>query len=370
MCTPGTWELVRDTDLPSGHRPASSKWVYKIKENKDGTIDKFKARFTVRGFTQRQGIDYERAFSATLRSSSFRTLCALAAQNGLQMWHVDAVSAFTQADMDVDLFVQPARGYEQIDPATGRPLLLKLKRALYGTKQASRLWQESGNLPEAKQLGCSAALPNKPRRRKAMKTTTKTATHKEDHEEVTAAHSTDEYVGTSIEVYWSKGGGGSWQEGEIIAQDGKDKVQVRYSDSTEEWHNLAKIKYKFCLSQTHANQSIIWECTGCGCLNKTGSAPTARSSCTKCKREFGLLGVLLGGKRRRTEITPMERKIQSKRTRQEGPAHDLCSPALVQMHGTTDQRGEIPTDTETMFAASNGCRPRQRWNLWHVWGRF
>jgi len=143
MCTPGTWELVRDTDLPSGHRPASSKWVYKIKENKDGTIDKFKARFTVRGFTQRQGIDYERAFSATLRSSSFRTLCALAAQNGLQMWHVDAVSAFTQADMDVDLFVQPARGYEQIDPATGRPLLLKLKRALYGTKQASRLWQES-----------------------------------------------------------------------------------------------------------------------------------------------------------------------------------------------------------------------------------
>ena len=178
------------------------------------------------------------------------------------------------------------------------------------------------------------------------KTTTKTTTHTEDHEEVAAAHSTDEYVGTSMAVYWSKGGGGSWQEGKIIAQDGKDEVQVRYNDSTESWHNLAKTKYKLCPSQTHANQSIIWECIGCRCLNKTGSAPTARSSCTKCKREFGLPGVLLGGKRRRTEITPMERKIQSKQTRQEG------SPALVQMHGTTDQRGEMPTDTESMFAAS------------------
>jgi len=117
-----------------------------------------------------------------------------------------------------------------------------------------------GDLPQAKQAGPSEGLPKKPRRRKASKkTTTKTRTHNEDHEEVTATHSTDEYVGTSIAVYWSKGGGGSWEHGKIIAQDGAE-VKVRYDDSTESWHKWSKIKYKFCPSQTHANPSIIWEC--------------------------------------------------------------------------------------------------------------
>ena len=212
-----------------------------------------------------------------------------------------------------------------------------------------------GDLPAAKQLveyrnrESSADSPNKPRRRKASK---KTITQNEDHEEVTAVHSTDECVGTSIAVYWPKGGGGSWQEGEIIAKDG-DQVQVRYTDSTEPWsHNLAEIKYKIVPSQTHANHSMIWECTGCGCHNKTGSAPTARSSCINCKREYGLLGVLLGEKRRRTAASYVEKKIESKPRRQEGSTDNVCSPA-VQMHSSTDQRVELPSDTESLFVASN-----------------
>ena len=208
-----------------------------------------------------------------------------------------------------------------------------------------------GGLQEAKQLvkgpKSSAGLHDKPRRRKASK---KTTTHNEDHEEVTAVHSTDEYVGTSIAVYWSKdGGGGSWQEGKIIARRG-DEVHIRYNNSTESWHNLEKIKYKICPSQADADQSITWQCTGCWCHNKTGSAPIAKSSCTKCKREYGLFGVLLGGKRRCTEISYVEREIESKPRRQEVPTGNLCSPPV--MHGTTDQRGDLPTDTESMFVAS------------------
>lgn len=51
-----TWELV---DLPRGRKPAiSSKWIFKKKLKPDGSIDKYKARLVVRGFTQREGIDY------------------------------------------------------------------------------------------------------------------------------------------------------------------------------------------------------------------------------------------------------------------------------------------------------------------------
>ena len=44
-----TWELVKEQDIPKGHNIAKSKWVYKIKLNKDGSIERFKARFVVCG---------------------------------------------------------------------------------------------------------------------------------------------------------------------------------------------------------------------------------------------------------------------------------------------------------------------------------
>ena len=155
-----------------------------------------------------------------------------------------------------------------------------------------------GDLPKAKQLVNGRKLPNKPRQSKASKETT----HKEEIDKVTL-HSADENIGTSIAVYWTKGSGGSWREGTILAKDG-DKVSVGYSDDrTELWHNLANIKYKIidrlqtAPSQTDANSSFKWKCIGCECLNESDSAPTARSTCKECKREYRFVGV---GKKRRS----------------------------------------------------------------------
>ena len=88
-------------------------------------------------------IDYDRTFSATMRASSFRTLLGVASALKLRLEHVYVTSAFTQADLDdVDIFINPPRGYET-KGAAGKPLLLQLLRALYGTKQASCLWQDT-----------------------------------------------------------------------------------------------------------------------------------------------------------------------------------------------------------------------------------
>ncbi|KAK8918644.1 hypothetical protein KSP39_PZI022152 [Platanthera zijinensis] len=59
-----TWELV---DPPAGHKPLGVKWVYKVKKNKDGDVEKHKARLVVKGYKQVQGVDYDEVYSPVAR---------------------------------------------------------------------------------------------------------------------------------------------------------------------------------------------------------------------------------------------------------------------------------------------------------------
>ena len=135
----GTWDLVSRSKVPKSHRITKSKWVYKIKLTSQGTIERFKSRFVACGYSQVKGVDYTHSFSATLRATSFRLLMALAAGEKMKIHHFDVTSAFTQADIDAEIYVEPPKGFEAKDD-NGDPMVLKLRKALYGTKQASRQW--------------------------------------------------------------------------------------------------------------------------------------------------------------------------------------------------------------------------------------
>jgi len=131
-----TWELVPRDKVPKTHRVTKSRWVYKVKLNRDGSIERFKSRFVVCGYSQVKGVDYTHSFSATMRATSFRLLLALAAGENLKLEHFDVTSAFTQAEIDSEIYVDPPQGYPEYNG-----FVLKLKKSLYGTKQASRMWQ-------------------------------------------------------------------------------------------------------------------------------------------------------------------------------------------------------------------------------------
>jgi hypothetical protein len=71
------WEVVLK---PKNKDVVSSKWIYKIKHAVDRSIEKHKARFVARGFSQKEGIDYEETFAPIARYTSIRTIIALAAK--------------------------------------------------------------------------------------------------------------------------------------------------------------------------------------------------------------------------------------------------------------------------------------------------
>ena len=81
-----TWELV---DLPPGSKPLQSKWIFKRKMKPDGSIEKYKAKLVIKGYRQREGLDYFDTYSPVTRISSIRMILAIAALRGLEVHQMD-----------------------------------------------------------------------------------------------------------------------------------------------------------------------------------------------------------------------------------------------------------------------------------------
>ena len=72
----GTFELVQ---LPPGRKAIGSRWVFRVKRNADGSIERYKGRLVAKGFSQRPGFDYNETFAPTPKWASIRAILALAA---------------------------------------------------------------------------------------------------------------------------------------------------------------------------------------------------------------------------------------------------------------------------------------------------
>ena len=131
-----TWEIV---DLPDGQKAIGSKWVYKTKHNADGTIERYKARVVAKGFHQRPGQDYFETFASTMRQATVRIVLALAAIEDMDLRSVDISYAFTNSDIDVEIYMEQPEGFKQ----GKKGQVCRLNKSLYGLKQSSRLWGET-----------------------------------------------------------------------------------------------------------------------------------------------------------------------------------------------------------------------------------
>src|SRR6266700_3587707 len=88
----GTFEIV---DLPVDQKAIGSGWVFRVKHNADGSIERLKARIVAKGYSQRPGLDYNESFAPTFRPATLRIIMAMAAVKDLELCSVDIMSAFT-----------------------------------------------------------------------------------------------------------------------------------------------------------------------------------------------------------------------------------------------------------------------------------
>eukprot|EP00253_Pinus_taeda_P036638 PITA_36638 len=97
------WDVV---PRPENKLVVSSRWLYKVKQAADGSVEKHKAIFVARGFSQVEGIDYDETFAPVARYSSIRLMLALSTQMGWKIHQMDVKPAFLNGKIEEEVYIE------------------------------------------------------------------------------------------------------------------------------------------------------------------------------------------------------------------------------------------------------------------------
>jgi len=129
-------DLVPLVSVPAGANVMHCHFVFAIKRKADGSTDKFKARLVADGSTQKHWVDFNRVFATVVKALTIRLVLAIAAARDYNLTSLDIRQAYLQATIDEDLYMRAPPGIN----SRGGELVCKLRRSLYGLKQAGREW--------------------------------------------------------------------------------------------------------------------------------------------------------------------------------------------------------------------------------------
>lgn len=129
------WKLV---EKPYNCSIIDSRWIYRVKYNSNGDVERYKSRLVARGFTQQYGIDYEETFSPVVKFTSIRAILGIAAAEKLKLKQFDVKTAFLYGDLCENIYMNQPKGFTD-----GTDKVCKLQKSLYGLKQSARCWNHT-----------------------------------------------------------------------------------------------------------------------------------------------------------------------------------------------------------------------------------
>ena len=123
--------------MPEGKKAIGSRCTFKLKKDSEGRIERYKARFCAKGFTQVEDVDFTETFAPVAKMNSIRVLLSIATTHDLELHQADVDTAFLYGDVDAEIYMKQPTGF--VGPGKEH-LVCILKKCLYGTKQAARQW--------------------------------------------------------------------------------------------------------------------------------------------------------------------------------------------------------------------------------------
>jgi hypothetical protein len=130
-----TWELI---DRPKDRKCIKSGWVYKAKRNEAGSVYRLKSRLVAKGYSQVLGIDFNETFAPVGMRSTLRMLIAFSTKSKWTCRQVDVDTAFLYGNLEEEIYMEQPEGFTD-----GSNKVCRLKKSIYGLKQASRVWNET-----------------------------------------------------------------------------------------------------------------------------------------------------------------------------------------------------------------------------------
>jgi hypothetical protein len=103
-----TWDLV---PWPPGSNVITGKWIWTHKRQADGTLERYKARWVLRGFTQRPGVDYDETFNLVVKPATVRTMPSLALTRSWSVHQLDVKNVFLHGLLTETVYYSQPAGF-------------------------------------------------------------------------------------------------------------------------------------------------------------------------------------------------------------------------------------------------------------------
>jgi Reverse transcriptase (RNA-dependent DNA polymerase) len=125
---------LKNYAIAKREKTVGCKWMYKLKYNSDGIIERYKTRLVDKGYTQIYDIDYEKIFAPITKINIIRFFFSIAVNQNYTIYQLDVRNAFQQGTLDEEIYMMLPPGHKKEGDTT---VVCKLNKPIYGLKQSS-----------------------------------------------------------------------------------------------------------------------------------------------------------------------------------------------------------------------------------------